>query len=186
MRRSLRPKAWGLLSARCLTGGLAMLAYYWSFSPVGGNTDLGSCAMLLKTAPLYVALLAPWLLKERPGRGLGLALALGLLGVGLRYGGSLEVERLGVLFALLAGFLSALAYMALRGLARAGESPWSVVFGFSWFLLLAPLPWLLPVVQIAMLTSVYATVLLSFERYVRIVFICNFKHFKYFNEENFK
>ena len=47
-------------------------------------------------------------------------------------------------------------------------------------------PWLIPIVQIALLTSVYATVLLSFERYVRIIYTCNLKHFKYFHEDNFK
>ena len=34
------------------------------------------------------------------------------------------------------------------------------------------LPILLPVVQIAMMTSVYCTIVMSFERYVRICHIC--------------
>ena len=47
-----------------------------------------------------------------------------------------------------------------------------MIFGFS--------------LQIALLTSVYATVLLSFERFVRVKYTCNLKQFKYFNEDNFK
>ena len=47
-------------------------------------------------------------------------------------------------------------------------------------------PWLIPIVQIALLTSVYATVLISLERYVRIVYVCNLKICWFFNEENFK
>jgi hypothetical protein len=34
------------------------------------------------------------------------------------------------------------------------------------------LPILLPVVQIAMMTSVYCTIVMSFERYIRICHIC--------------
>ena len=47
-------------------------------------------------------------------------------------------------------------------------------------------PWWIPILQIALLTSVYTTVLISLERYVRIVYVCNFKHCWFFNKENFK
>merc|ERR1719414_1528883 len=57
-------------------------------------------------------------------------------------------------------------------------------FGVFTFPLITP--WLIPVMQIALLTSVYATVLLSFERFVRVKYTVNLKRFKYFNEDNFK
>ena len=47
-------------------------------------------------------------------------------------------------------------------------------------------PWLIPLSQIALLTSEYTTVLISMERYVRIVYTCNLKICKFFNEDNFK
>ena len=47
-------------------------------------------------------------------------------------------------------------------------------------------PWWIPILQIALLTSVYTTVLISLERYVRIVYVCNFKECWVFNKENFK
>ena len=47
-------------------------------------------------------------------------------------------------------------------------------------------PWLIPILQIALLTSVYTTVLISLERYVRIVYVCNLKVCRFFNAENFK
>ena len=47
-------------------------------------------------------------------------------------------------------------------------------------------PWWIPILQIALLTSVYTTVLISLERYVRIVYVCNLKHCWFFNKENFK
>ena len=40
------------------------------------------------------------------------------------------------------------------------------------------LPVLLPVVQIAMMTSVYCTIVMSFERYVRICRICQMRSSK--------
>ncbi len=48
------------------------------------------------------------------------------------------------------------------------------------------LPYVLPVVQTAMMTSVYSTIVLSFERYVRIVHTCRLRACSYITEENFK
>ncbi|XP_059084165.1 uncharacterized protein LOC131881343 [Tigriopus californicus] len=47
------------------------------------------------------------------------------------------------------------------------------------------LPFLLPIVQIAMMTSIYCTILMSFERYVRICHLCQLKNSKILTEENF-
>ena len=47
-------------------------------------------------------------------------------------------------------------------------------------------PLLIPISQIALLTSEYATVLVSLERYVRIVYVCNLRICRFFNEDNFK
>ena len=47
-------------------------------------------------------------------------------------------------------------------------------------------PWLFPIGQITLLTSIYTTVLISLERYVRIVYICNLRICRFFNEDNFK
>jgi hypothetical protein len=48
------------------------------------------------------------------------------------------------------------------------------------------LPYLVPVVQISMLTSVYTTIVMSFERYVRIVHTCRLRACSYITEDNFK
>lgn len=47
------------------------------------------------------------------------------------------------------------------------------------------LPWTLPLVQIAMMTSVYCTVCMSFERYIRICHLCQMKNSKVLTDENF-
>lgn len=141
-QQPLRPKNTGMLAVRCLTGAAAMLSYYWALTPAA-RTDLPTAVMLLKTAPLWVALLSPLVVAERPGRRLWLALAIGLVGVGIRYGWSLQGEQLGVFASLAAGLFAGLAYLSLRALART-DDPLVVVLWFSAFLTLAPLPFLGP------------------------------------------
>jgi drug/metabolite transporter (DMT)-like permease len=126
---------WPLL-LRCTTGVTAMYAYYWAFTH--GKTDLASAVVLLKTAPLWVALLAPFLLRERTGRMVWLALVIGLVGVGIRYQASFEGEHLGLLASLAAGILAAGAYLSLRSLGRT-DSTLSVVTWFSLALVVFPL-----------------------------------------------
>ena len=133
-RRDLRPRRPLPLLLRCLSGIAAMYAYYWAFTR--GGTDLPTAAVLLKTAPLWVALLAPLLLRERSGPMIWVALALGTLGVALRSEASFEGERLGLAASVLAGFLAALAYLSLRALAR--ERTLTVVTWFSLSLILLP------------------------------------------------
>jgi hypothetical protein len=48
------------------------------------------------------------------------------------------------------------------------------------------LPYLLPMVQIAMMISIYTTILISFERYVRIGHTCRFKDYSYLTDDNLK
>lgn len=48
------------------------------------------------------------------------------------------------------------------------------------------MPWLLPVVQIALMSSIYCTVIMSFERYIRICHICQLRDCSYITRENFK
>ncbi len=106
-----------------------------------GNTDLPTAVMLLKTSPLWVAVLSPWIVKEVPGRRVWIALGVGLIGCGLRFGFSGAGEEAGVLLSLLSGLLAALAYLALRALSRT-DDPLTVVVVFSGFLTLAPLPFM--------------------------------------------
>lgn len=47
------------------------------------------------------------------------------------------------------------------------------------------LPWILPLVQIAMMTSIYCTILMSFERYIRICHLCQLKSSKILTDDNF-
>lgn len=124
------------LFLRCTTGVAAMYAYYWAFT--SGQTDLATAVVLLKTAPLWVALLAPVLLGERTGRMVWIALVIGLVGVAIRYQASFQGEHLGLLASLAAGILAAGAYLSLRSLGRT-DSTLSVVTWFSFALVVFPL-----------------------------------------------
>lgn len=120
-----------------------MACYYYALTPGLGDTDLPTTVMLLKTAPLWVAVLSPWIVRERPGSRVWFALAVGMLGVVVRYGGSLEGEQVGVLLSLVSGLLAAFAYLSLRSLARTDDAL-TIVTVFSIFLLVAPLPFMGP------------------------------------------
>lgn len=50
----------------------------------------------------------------------------------------------------------------------------------------AILPWLLPLIQIAMMSSVYCTIVMSFERYIRICHLCQLRDCSYITKTNFK
>jgi drug/metabolite transporter (DMT)-like permease len=149
---SLRPRNRGALAARCLIGAAAMLCYYTAIGPF--DAELATSTMLLKSSPLWVALLSPALLGEPTGRrtwlgvllgaaGL-LALAQALRGAEAPAAGAAGTHRLlGLGLCLLAGLLSAGAYMSLRGLAHTDDAP-TVVFAFSAVLALGALPFLAP------------------------------------------
>lgn len=140
--RSLRPSSWTMLAARCGAGVLAVGCYYRALGPDG--TDMVTAAMLLKTSPLWVALLAPFALGERLSRITWVALGLGLAGMFLvsvdpSKGWTPDLARLGVGLALISGVFSAFAYLSLRKLAST-DDPVTVVFTFSAALALASAP----------------------------------------------
>lgn len=137
--RSLRPKAWAPLLLRCAAGVGAVGCYYRALAPDG--TDMITAAMLLKTSPLWVALLSPWLIGERLTARIWAALALGLTGVLLVSldGWKPDASAFGVGLCLVAGLCSAFAYMSLRRLA-ATDGPTTVVASFSAALALASAP----------------------------------------------
>jgi drug/metabolite transporter (DMT)-like permease len=138
--RSLRPRGRWRLALRCVAGGVAMLAVY---AAIGlHRVELGTASMLLKTAPLWVAVMAPFALREPTRRGVWLAVAVGALGVALIYREAPLGANLGISLCLLSGFLAAVAYMALRGLAHTDDPP-TVVFVFSLFLALGAAPFML-------------------------------------------
>ena len=145
-------------SLRVLGVGLAYAATLVLFVLANKLTTAAGAIYLQSTAPLYVLLLSPWLLKE-PVRARDvfymavLALGLGLFFVGLDpVSATAPNPLLGNVLALVSGITWALTIMGLRALGRtAGEAggSWGPAAAFwgNVFAALACLPLALPVVS---------------------------------------
>ncbi len=131
-RRGWVVKARGTIVLRSVLGFAAMMLFFWSL----GRLTLGEAQMLIKLQPVWIALLAPFVLGERPGGRVWVCLGLALAGAGLVLGPSLTAGVLGLagLAALGSSLFSALAHMQLRKLGRT-DPPDLVVFNFTALLL---------------------------------------------------
>jgi len=106
----LRGGKWYLLITRGLLGFSAMILFFYTITVI----PLGEAITLNKTSPLFVTILAYYLLKERLSLYTLLALIIGFLGVVLivkPFGMSISYEHfLGVL----GGFFAAAAYTTIK------------------------------------------------------------------------
>ncbi|MEM6295127.1 MAG: DMT family transporter [Myxococcota bacterium] len=148
--RSFRPRRPRMVAARVLFGGTAMATYFWSIQ----HLSLFTNAALALTQPVFVALLSPRLLGERPGRGVWFSFVLALLGaalvvlhrpnagiaVGIAMVGAPALVRLG------SAVSSALAHMFIRRATHAEaeasepDAPDTVVLHFmGWVAVVATL-----------------------------------------------
>ncbi len=132
-RREFLVRARGTIVLRSVLGFAAMMLFFYAL----GRISLGEAQMLIKIQPVWVALLAPFVLGERPGGRVWSCLALALLGVALVLGPSITSGVLGLagLAALASSLFSALAHMQLRKLGRT-DPPDLIVFNFTALLLL--------------------------------------------------
>jgi len=121
-------------------GLCALEAYAWTL----GAMRLADAWILQAMNPVFVALLAPVVLKEPSTRLVWVALALGLGGAILVVRPGLEVGLLPGLVGLAGGLFSGLAYMTVRLLGRR-ESPLTVVMAFPLVAGPLSLPFALPV-----------------------------------------
>jgi drug/metabolite transporter (DMT)-like permease len=127
---------------RSLIGGLVFLPFAWrhtatlrrvsTFWPVAGvllftlmtatfviataMTAAANAIILQYTAPIWVFLLAPLLLRERPGKIEGLVLLVAMAGVGVIFWGNRTGNVAGLVIALASGLGYGALIVALRGL----------------------------------------------------------------------
>ncbi len=141
MVRAAGLSPWGhrrrLLALRGLLGFSALACYYGAL----GRLALADATVLQNTVPVFTALLAWWLLGERIGWGVALAIACGLGGVLLVTNpGGARGDALGAALALGGAVISATAYVTVRKLSRT-EHPLVIVLYFSLIATPLALPW---------------------------------------------
>lgn len=143
-------------STRVALVSLAYAATMVLFVASNKTTTAANAIFLQSAAPLYILLLAPWLLKERPTRPDLVAMAVVAIGLGFVILGETAASAsapdpaLGNLLAMASGVTWALTLMGLRWLS-AGENgenaTLATVVGGNALACLLVLPWALPVVD---------------------------------------
>ena len=129
-----------LLFLRGVLGLCALEAYAWTL----GAMPLADAWILQAMNPVFVAILAPWILKERSPSHVWAALALGLVGVALVVRPGFHVAWTAGLVGVAGGLASGLAYMTVRMLGRS-ERPITVVMAFPVVAGPLSLPFAIPV-----------------------------------------
>jgi drug/metabolite transporter (DMT)-like permease len=120
----VRGKSPGKLVLRGALGYAALSCYFFSVQ----HLPLGDAVLLQYSHPVFVGLLAPWLLGERTRRGHWPLVALALGGVALIVGPQGELRGAAAI-GLLGSMLSGLAYITVRELSRT-EHPLTILLWF--------------------------------------------------------
>ncbi len=130
------------LLARGAIGALGLACVFYAVT----RLPLAEATVIQYLHPVFTAVLAALLLRERAGAGLALSLALGAAGVlavarpALLFGGAAApLPPLALAAAVAGAFLSACAYVAVRHLS-ATEHPVVIVFYFAWVAVAGALP----------------------------------------------
>jgi DME family drug/metabolite transporter len=110
-------------SRRAWLVALAYAATVTLFVAANKLTTAANAIFLQDTAPLWVLVLSPWLLRERPSRGEVLAAPVFLLGLSLFFLDQLQPgQALGNVLALVAGVAFALTIIGLRAVSDEGPA----------------------------------------------------------------
>ena len=114
---------------RGLVGFLALLTFFFALV----HLPMSMAVTLNYASPLFLALLMPWQLQERPSMWQYASVALGFAGVTLLLQPwAAPAADLGAgLVGLFSGVMAAFAYIHVRKLGRLHEPEWRTVFWFS-------------------------------------------------------
>ncbi len=125
---------------RGLSGFLALVMFFYAIA----HLPLATAITLNYTAPLFLAAITAWWLRERHEKGLVAAVLLGFAGVSvLLQPGWQGQDRLAGVIGLASGLFAAVAYLNVRTLGRQGEPEWRVVFYFTLIATLGAALWML-------------------------------------------
>jgi drug/metabolite transporter (DMT)-like permease len=119
----------GLQIRRGLVGFVALATFFYALA----RLPLSVAVTLNYASPLFLALLMPWQLGERPSHVQYMTVAAGFLGVLLllRPWQSDADDLVAGLVGLFSGIMAAFAYIHVRKLGRLHEPEWRTVFWFS-------------------------------------------------------
>jgi drug/metabolite transporter (DMT)-like permease len=140
-RAGLAP--WGTQRSRLVLRGLLGFGGLAGYYAALAHLPLADATVLQNTIPLLTAVLAWWLLDERVGWPVVVALVFGLAGVILvarPHAGGLALDPIGVAAALGGAACSAVAYVTVRRLART-EHPLVIVLYFPLIATPLAVPW---------------------------------------------
>lgn len=127
--------------SRAIVGFLSLVCFFVALA----HLPLATAITLNYTSPLFVAVLLPFALKEKPAKLLYLAILLGFIGVVLLLKPSLQgSDALYGILGLLSGFGAAWAYIYVKQLANMGEPDWRTVFYFTLVSTVGAVIWMLP------------------------------------------
>lgn len=125
---AMRPEHWRLHAVRNISGQGAMWMSFYALAAL----PLATATTLNYTAPLFIAvsLIAFYGLRPHPARIA--AVVLGFAGVVLLLRPTISAQQwVPALVGLISGAVSAVAYLQIRALGRAGEPEWRTVLFFS-------------------------------------------------------
>jgi len=119
----------GLHIRRGLVGFVALASFFYALA----RLPLSVAITLNYASPLFLALLMPWQLGERPSRAQYATVAVGFVGVLLllRPWQTPAADLIAGLIGLFSGVMAAFAYIHVRKLGRLHEPEWRTVFWFA-------------------------------------------------------
>jgi len=113
---------------RALMGFAALVLFFYAIA----HLPLATAITLNYTSPLFLAVLMPLFLHEKPRKILLIALAIGFIGVSLLLKPTIDQDSwFAGLMGLLSGIGAALAYVHVKQLGQVNEPDWRTVFYFT-------------------------------------------------------
>ncbi|MBT3182694.1 MAG: DMT family transporter [Deltaproteobacteria bacterium] len=134
-KRSFRPKNWLIIFTRSLFGYIALAMFLHAML----NMEMGNATSLFNTLPIFVAILAPALLKEPFGKLQFIFILISFIGIAIILRPDSNIFEGAAIYALSAGIFAALAMISLRKLGST-DSPLVVTFYFTLFIIFLSLP----------------------------------------------
>lgn len=120
-----------------IAGVLTFTLMTASFVKATTMTAAANAILLQYTSPIWIFLLSPLLLKERPGRAEGAVLLVAMLGIGVIFSGNMRAGVAPLLIGLLSGFGYGSLTLVLRGLRPVSPTVVAAVNAFGSGALLA-------------------------------------------------